>query len=505
MRANDNPPSEESRPMKLVSLGDMDEFPDVDSLLTSLPIGTRCYERWIARASATEIVAALRWLAGEIQRNSWTSITTGLTRLIKDINERIRIRDDADFIRIYSEAGEPPPDFVWKGGIKAKCHSPVLHRGRVSRRQRRAGASVSRNIQGFGHHAAVELALQDKAGQDNSHQRKYRNERSSPEIVFAESYGATQLFSIAEAEEIYLCREAKYGRENKDYVESVIRKMLKKGNRRALAKAPSQDAIDRLRREFPNAEHAADQVERAAALSRLTDNGFFQMPPLLMWGDPGVGKTAFMQALARCLGVPSRRFDIGALSMGGQLFGLSLGWSTGRVGDMFNLLIESLYLNPVVLLDEVEKAGGNSNAPVIPGLLALLEKETSGSYRDEAIDLGLNASHVIWCAAGNDSQLMSRALRSRFIETTIERPEGEDAVRVANSIYRSLRAASPWGKLFPAELDRSIALALANYTPRGMSQRLTEAFGEAAVQGRTHLRISDFPAPPKSRRRMGFL
>ena len=313
------------------------------------------------------------------------------------------------------------------------------------------------------------------------------------------------MFSVTEAEELYLLRETKYGRENKDYVEFVIRKILKRGNRRALAKAPAQEVIDRLRRDFPNAEHAIDQVQRAAALSRLTDNGFFQMPPLLMWGNPGVGKTAFMQALARCMGVPFRRVDIGALTMGGQLFGLSLGWATGRTGDIFNMLTDSAYLNPIILLDEVEKAGGNSNAPVIPGLLALLEKETSCSYRDEAIDLALNASHVIWCAAGNDSHLMSRALRSRFVETTIERPEGEDAVRVACSIYRSQRAAFPWGKLFPAELDRSIALALANFTPRDISLRLTEAFGEAAVQGRTYLRITDFPAPPKSRRRIGFL
>lgn len=493
-----------SQPQPAIFLGAVDAEMTIADLLSGLPLAGRLLKKWIATASATEVVAVLRQLENE---TASTLLYSGIEMSL-DLSEKIRAqlarRKDGEFIRIYAESGEPPPDFVWREPALG-CPSSRSHRGRVSTRERRRRAAPSKHIQGFRHHLSVEQDLQETVRQENERLREKRYGRSPPEIVFAESYGAMQLFSIVEAEELYLCREAKYGRENKDHVDSIIRKILKRGNRRALAKAPAQEAIDRLRRDFPNAEHAIDQVQRAAALSRLTDDGFFQMPPLLMWGVPGVGKTAFMQALARCMGVPFRRHDIGALSMGGQLFGLSLGWATGRTGDIFNMLTESAFLNPVVLLDELEKAGGNSNAPVIPGLLALLEKETSGSYRDEAIDLALNAGHVIWCAAGNDQHLMSHALRSRFVETTIERPEGEDAVRVANSIYRSLRAASPWGRLFPEELDRSMALALTNFTPRDISQRLTEAFGEAAVQGRTYLRISDFPAPPKLRPRMGFL
>ena len=497
--ANDMP-----RSGPTIFLGTINGEVNIVDLLSGLPLAGRFYQKWISDAPATEIVAVLRRLSNETERALPFNDSVLLTTMHDNILNRIAKRKDGEFIRIYAESGELPPDFVWRQP-ESGCPSSRAHRGRVSKRERRCRATPSKLVKGFRHHLAVEQDMRETVRQYIEQLREKRYGKSVREIVFAENYGARQLFSIPEAEELLQVAEIKYGRENKDYVTSVIQTIVKRGNRRDLAKAPSQEAIDLLRRDFPNAEDVIDQIERAAALSRLTPDGFFQMPPTLLWGDPGVGKTAFMQAVARCLGVPFRRFDIGALSMGGQLFGLSLGWSTGRTGDIFRMLTESEYLNSVALLDEVEKAGGNSNAPVIPGLLALLEKETSRTYRDEAIDLALNASHLVWFAAGNERHQMSRALRSRFIETRIERPEGEGAVRVANSIYRSLRTAFPWGRLFPEELDRAMALRLANFTPREISQMLTVAFGEAAVQGRTYLKEVDFPKAPKPRPRMGFL
>ena len=505
MNSKDLPETQGNPCIKLMSFGNLDEEIDTDEMLRSLTLGNRFYGQWIARAEPTEIVAALRWLASQTGPDSaWYGVDQ-MKQLGRDIMARIQIRDDADFIRIYLESGEAPPDFVWRPE-REKCQPPLSNRTRTSARYRRQSAKPPRHVQGFRHHLSVELALREGARKYSEGQREksYAKPRQ-PDLVFAETVGARQLYSVAEAQELHQQAEMRFGRENKDYVDSVIRKLLKLGNRRELAKAPAQQAIDILREKFPNATDAIDHVDRAAALSRLTPDGYFQMPPILLLGDPGVGKTAFLQALSECLAVPFRRFDVGSLSMGGQLFGLSLGWSTGRAGDIFNMLCDSPVMNPVAFLDEVEKAGGNPNAPVVPGLLALLERETSKSFRDEAIDLAMNASHVVWTAAANYRHLMSQPLQSRFVQTRIERPEGEGAIRVASSIYGSLRNASPWGRLFPVELERGLACMLANYVPRQMAQMLTIAFGQAALDGRTYLKADDFPPQPKPKSRMGFL
>jgi ATP-dependent Lon protease len=447
---------------------------------------------------------ALRTLADE-DESEWRASSKALCRcLYRDLYRRVGQRMDASYIRIFAESGEEPPDFIWLDDVGGSMAKPVP-RARVSRRGRRRLAEAPRNRRGFRHHLTAEQLVCETVRKAFEYDRERTYGRKEAEPVFAETHGVRQLFSITEASDLYSQAERKFCRENQAYVELTIRDLLKRGNRRGLAKAPSKEAIDCLRRDFPNAAEAIDEVERAAALAWMTPDGWFRMSPLLIWGEPGVGKTAFLQALAVCLNVPFRRHDVGALTIGAELFGLSLSWSTGRTGDIFNLLSEGTVMNPVILLDELDKAAGNDNSPVIPPLLSLLEPETSRSFRDEAIPLALDASHVVWCASGNDHRLMSGPLRSRFNEVKIERPEGEAAVQVAGSIYRSLCKASPWGKKFPAEIDRDLAKSLASHTPRQMMRLLTVAFGQAALRGRTYLKLDDFPTPPKSKGRMGFV
>jgi ATP-dependent Lon protease len=462
------------------------------------------YQKWVDAAPAAEIVVALRHLASEDESERPISSPLLCRCLHTDLYHRVGRRTDGNYIQIFADSGEEPPDFVWKnhdcGGV-----APPSHRARGSARARGKPSVESGNLRGFRHHLDAERGIRYRVEEAADYEKRRGNGKKPVEVAFAETPGLRQLFSVVEASALFAEGAKRSDSDSRAYLENTLRDIVKRGNRRGLAAAPSKEAIENLRRDFPNASAAIDEVERAAALAWMTPDGWFRMSPLLIWGPPGVGKTAFLQALARCLGVPFKRFDIGTTSMGGQLFGLSLSWSTGHVGDIFRMLAESPCLNPVVLLDEVDKAGGNGNAPVIPPLLALLEKETSRSFRDEAVPLAMDASQIVWFAAGNERHHMSRPLQSRFNEVRMERPDGEAAVRVAESIYRSLRADNPWGKRFPEELDRPMALILASRTPREMSRALSIAFGEAARQGRTYLKVDDFPMPLKPRTRMGFL
>lgn len=462
------------------------------------------YEKWVAQAPALDIVTALRTLAGSDEHVFPVSSPMLCQCLYGDLYRRVAPRHDCHYIRIYAESGVEPPAFVWTDdGCNGDTHPS--HRCRTSARARRKRELESGNPRGFDHHVEIEYRIRYGIEKFAAYEGKRAYGKNASEVAFAEVPGIRQLFSVAEASTLFSEAEIRFGRDSKAYVEMAIRDLVARGNRRGLAKAPLAEAIQRLRYDFPNASDAIDEVERAAALARMTPDGWFHMAPLLIWGPPGIGKTAFLQALARCLHVPFRRFDIGTTSMGGQLFGLSLSWATGHMGDIYRLLAESPFLNPVVLLDEIDKASGNDNAPVVPSLLSLLEPETSRTFRDEAIPLAMDASQVVWCASGNDHLLMSEPLRSRFNEVRMERPVGEAAIEVADSIYRSLRKASPWGRFFPESLDRNLALLLASTTPREMSRRLTIAFGQAALNGRTYLKAEDFPPPSKSKRRMGFM
>ncbi len=368
-------------------------------------------------------------------------------------------------------------------------------------------AHLPRNKNGFRRYLAAEKELLRQVRLSESEDRStfLRRQRKSARPQFVETCGAVQLFSMSEVACMYDDAEIQLGKENREYVENQLRSIAAKGDRRGLAKAPTNDQLLALRRRFPNASEVMDVIDRAAALSRLSPQQYFEMQPLLIAGDPGVGKTAVVQAIAETIKVSFLRIDIATLSTGSQLFGTSLTWSTGRTGAIYNRLAEVPEINPVLFLDELDKASGNYQSPVVPPLLSLLEQETSRCFRDEAIPIALNASNILWFATANDLQEISAPLLSRFTIVEMQRPKGEEAITVAREIYRAICKRSSWGKAFPHEPDRSVLQQLEEWTPRDMSRLLRRAFGEAAREGRTFLLVSDIPRKPSNAKRsVGF-
>jgi hypothetical protein len=209
----------------------------------NLRAARKLYARWVAQAPAPDIVMGLRTLSNEDGSPSRLSSTELCQCLYSDLYRRVGQRNDASYIRIYAESGEEPPDFVWMDEF-SEPHAKPVKRIRLSRRGRRQLASGSRNIRGFRHHAVAERLVCEAVRRTAEHDRTYAKKEAPP--VFAETSGIRRLFSVAEASVIYRQAELKFGRENQAYVELVIRDLLKQGNRRGLAKAPSTDGLRQL-------------------------------------------------------------------------------------------------------------------------------------------------------------------------------------------------------------------------------------------------------------------
>lgn len=285
-----------------------------------------------------------------------------------------------------------------------------------------------------------------------------------------------------------------------------LQRAEKLGPVRELAATPDRSRLANLAFDYPHLSSVVSMVEQHLDLAEFAGKGALQLPPLLLSGPPGVGKTAFATNLAACMNLPFRRVDIGAATAGFVLSGSDATWSSGKAGSIWNLLLQGQPAAGVLLLDEIDKAA-DSSYPVLGSLYTLLERSTARQFRDEFVDLTVDASNVFWIATCNDVWRIDSALRSRFHELKVKAPSATEMINVVRSIHRSLRQTASWSAAFEKDLPDEVLDELVRANPREVQRLLGDAFASAASERRRFLRRDDVVRrnqPPTSRR-VGFI
>ena len=193
-----------------------------------------------------------------------------------------------------------------------------------------------------------------------------------------------------------------------------------------------------------------------------------------------------------------------SLTAGWVLTGASSQWNHARPGRVAQTLVEGEYANPVIVLDEIDKAGGDHRYDPMGALYALLERETASHFKDEFIDVDMDASHILWIATANDESAIPDPILNRMNVYAIERPDAEGSHRIALAVYREILDAHRWP--FPSEPAEGVIERLAAIPPRDMKKLLLDAFGTARLAGRDHLVPEDIDAKKLCgrRARVGF-
>jgi ATP-dependent Lon protease len=264
---------------------------------------------------------------------------------------------------------------------------------------------------------------------------------------------------------------------------------------RMLVRVPKRlsQICTKLREEMPNLGHALDLIERHLLLQRGGD-GVLCLPPLLLAGPPGVGKTYFASRLAAALGTPCEIIGMETTTAVWILAGSSLGWNSGGPGRVFELLVHGHVANPFLVLDEIDKSPANRAYPPINALYPLLEPGTARKFRDEACrDVPLDARHINWIATANELDKIPAPILSRLTVVDIPPPTYRQHLLIARCVYRDLRREHAWGRHFEPEIDPQVVhiMATGEGAIREIRALMLGCFALAYAQRRRRLLQSD--------------
>ena len=209
----------------------------------------------------------------------------------------------------------------------------------------------------------------------------------------------------------------------------------------------------------------------------------FRITPILLLGDPGIGKTYLATQLAGALGVPMEKISAGGAQGGFQLNGSHTSWQGARPGSLFTLLAEGKSASPVVVIDEVDKIG-DSNYPVLAVLLDLLEPHTAKEFKDQFFEMAFDASRMIFVLTANSLDGVPAALLSRVEVFDVPRPEPVQRLRIIEELVKQLCLKTKK----QITLDNSTSQSLAERMDidlRRLSRLVKEAFARAMQSGET--------------------
>ena len=240
-----------------------------------------------------------------------------------------------------------------------------------------------------------------------------------------------------------------------------------------------------------------DRITEALAVLKRSSELAGQI--ICLAGPPGVGKTSIVKSLAKSMNREYVRIALGGVHDEAEIRGHRRTYIGAMAGRITEALISAKTMNPIILLDEIDKVGSDYKGDPASALLEALDPEQNSTFNDHYINFPLDLSKVLFITTANDTSLISAPLydRMEIIELSSYSPDEKFNIAKKHLVKKEILKHG----LTPAQLkisDSALHKIIKSYTReagvRGLEKQIAALCRKACMElesGKQCLRINE--------------
>jgi len=268
--------------------------------------------------------------------------------------------------------------------------------------------------------------------------------------------------------------------ENQAYIPLMIKAPIKK------IKSTMITDLENMVHDFPHFSELINYLVLSLKVRDLT-NGILNFKHLLIVGEHGIGKNAFIRRLNDVLGYVGNSINMTSVMAPFELAGMDAGWNSSAPGFFFNAILKNNAANPIVILDDLDKVSINPHhGNVNTAIIELIEPSNAKKYYERFFQIDLNMSYVTVIALANNVDDIDRGVLDLLKVFKVEKPSVEAISSIVFSIYKDLKLDGIYGftQLTDSELNELVAKFIMSktYSPKSMKKVIEESLNNKLIE-----------------------